>query len=65
MGGAMVTGSSFIIDICIKSGFPIMIIFTVMSFLSLLCSYNLPETFGNVPSDIIDELKIVENHKNP
>jgi hypothetical protein len=60
MGGAMVTVASFIISGCIDSGFPIMIIFAVLSALSAFFSSLLPETLHAEPHDEIEELRDVE-----
>lgn len=53
MGGAMVTIAPEIIDGCIHAGFPIMILFAVLSGLSALCSWKLPETLNKTPPDVI------------
>lgn len=58
MGGIVVTIAPEIIDACISGGFPIMILFAVLSGLSALCSYKLPETFQKTPPDVIQELRI-------
>jgi hypothetical protein len=58
MGGVMVTIAPEIIDACIGSGFPVMILFTVLSALSAVCSRKLPETLHRVPSDVIEELRV-------
>jgi len=42
MGGVMVTLAPIIIQICISGGFPIMILFAVLSALSIFLSYHLP-----------------------
>lgn len=34
-----------------------MILFAILASLSIVCSYILPETFGKVPEDMIEELK--------
>jgi MFS transporter, putative metabolite:H+ symporter len=57
MGGIMVTIAPEIIDGCIHSGFPIMILFAVLSALSAACSYKLPETLHKVPADVVEELR--------
>lgn len=53
MGGAMVTVSPFLIDACLRSQLPIMALFALMSFLSVLGSCQLPETYQTPPPDII------------
>jgi hypothetical protein len=53
MGGAMVTIAPEIIDGCIHGGFPIMIIFAILSAFSAICSYKLPETLHKTPADVI------------
>jgi hypothetical protein len=42
MGGVMVTIAPEIIDACISSGFPVMILFTVLSAISAFFSKKLP-----------------------
>lgn len=54
----MVTIAPEIIDACIGSGFPVMILFTVLSAFSAACSRKLPETLHRVPSDVIEELRV-------
>lgn len=56
MGGVMVTTAPEIIDSCIHSGFPIMILFAILSAFSAGCSYKLPETLHKVPPDVVAEL---------
>jgi len=41
MGAAMVTVAPEIIDGCIQGGFPIMVMFAILSGVSVLCSYKL------------------------
>lgn len=57
MGGIMVTIAPEVIDGCISSGFPIMIIFAILSAFSAVCSYKLPETLHQVPADVVEELR--------
>ena len=57
MGGATVTVAPIIIDTCINSGFPIMIIFAILSAVSGFFSSRLPETLGSEPHDEIKELR--------
>lgn len=54
MGGVMVTVAPEIIDACIEHGFPIMIIFSILSACSCFFSYKLPETFKKTPPDVIE-----------
>lgn len=56
MGGIMVTIAPEIIDGCIHSGFPIMILFAILSALSAAFSYKLPETLHKIPPDVVKEL---------
>ena len=61
----MVTLAPIIIQSCIHSGFPIMILFAILSALSGLCSTRLPEMLGAPPHDEIKELramKVVVSH---
>lgn len=57
MGGIMVTVAPELIDGCISSGFPIMILFAILSAFSAACSYKLPETLHKVPADVVEELR--------
>lgn len=63
MGGVMVTVAPQIINACISSGFPIMIIFAVLSGVSGFFSRILPDTLGKPPHDEIEELR--EMHIDP
>ena len=56
-GAAMVMSTPAIINWCISSGFPLMIIFGVLAGFSAWCSFILPETLGKRPAEVIDELK--------
>jgi len=53
-GGIMVTVAPEIIDSCIEGGFPIMILFAVLSIFCVFFSYRLPETFQKTPPDVIE-----------
>ena len=57
MGGVMVTVAPIIINVCITGGFPIMIIFAILSGVSGFLSSRLSQTFGLIPPDEIKELK--------
>jgi hypothetical protein len=57
MGGIMVTIAPELIDGCISSGFPIMVLFAILSAFSAACSYKLPETLHKVPADLVEELR--------
>ena len=57
MGALIVTAASFIIDSSIHAGFPVMIIFAVLSALSMVIFWKMPETYGCPLPDIIEELK--------
>jgi hypothetical protein len=48
---------SLIISLCLSLGFKIMILFSVLAVLSIVCSYILPETLGRAPEDMIAELR--------
>lgn len=57
MGGVMATVIPQIIGACESGSFPIMIIFAILSALSGVVSYRLPETYERTPSDVIQELR--------
>ena len=61
MGATVVTVAPEIIDGCIQGGFPIMILFAILSGISMICSWKLPETLNITPPEIIQELR--ENTK--
>ena len=48
--------SSFIIDACLDSGFPIMLLFAILAAVSVILSWLLPETHGKRPPEVIKEL---------
>jgi MFS family permease len=56
-GGIMVTVAPELIDSCIQGGFPVMILFAVLSAASCFFSYKLPETFQKTPPDVVEELR--------
>ena len=49
--------SSFIIDACINSGFPIMLLFAILAAVSIVLSWILPETHGKRPPEVIEEME--------
>jgi hypothetical protein len=57
MGGVMVTVAPEILDVCISKGFPVMVLFVVLSGLSGVISNRLPETLQKTPADEIEELR--------
>ena len=48
--------SSQIIDACLDSGFPIMLLFAILAAVSVVLSWILPETHGKRPPEVIKEL---------
>ena len=55
--GVVVVFIPLIIDACIDSGFPIMLLFAIVSAASIAMSRVFPETFGKAPPEIIEELR--------
>jgi hypothetical protein len=53
----MVTVAPEILDVCISKGFPVMVLFVVLSGLSGVISNRLPETLQKTPADEIEELR--------
>ena len=51
MGGVTITIAPVFIQLCLNSGFPIMIVFGALSLISGLLSSRLPETLGAPPHD--------------
>jgi hypothetical protein len=49
VGEAVVIFSSEIIDLCFLNDFPVMILFSSLSFVCIVISLGLPETFQKVP----------------
>ena len=45
--------SSQIINACLNSGFPIMLVFAVLAAASIILSYFLPESHGKRPPEMI------------
>jgi hypothetical protein len=60
MGGVMVTVAPEILDTCISKGFPVMVLFVILSGLSGLLSSRLPETLQKTPPDEIEELRLLK-----
>jgi len=54
MGGVMVTVAPEILDVCLSKGFPVMILFVILSGLSGVISSRLPETLKQTPPDEIE-----------
>lgn len=62
-GAVILMTESSIISVCINSGFKIMILFAGLAVICIACSYKLPETFGKMPDDMIEELRGDSNKK--
>ena len=56
-GGSSLMLSALIISACKSSGFPIMAVFSVLAALSIICLCFLPETFGLMPAEVVEELR--------
>jgi hypothetical protein len=56
MGGLMATGTPYLINVCTINNFNIMILFAILSALSICLSYQLPETMNEPITDVIEEL---------
>lgn len=54
----MVTVAPEILDTCLSKGFPIMVLFVILSGLSGVISSRLPETLQKTPPDEIEELRL-------
>ena len=54
--GVLVTFLPLIIDACIDSGFPIMLLFAIVSAASIVLSKFFPESYGKAPPEVIEEL---------
>ena len=55
--GVLVALIPFIIDACLDSGFPVMLLFVIVSAVSIVLSRLFPESYGKVPPEIIKELE--------
>jgi MFS family permease len=55
-GGITTSLADLIITLCENAGFSVMIVFAIASFISILVSLKLPETFQTPPPDLIEEL---------
>ena len=55
-GGIAILVIPSMINLCLRFNFPIMIVFTAFAVFSSLAYFRLPETFGQKPPEIIEEL---------
>ena len=56
-GGGALMFSSLIIQLCLDTGFKIMILFTILAAIAIYISYILPESFQIAPPEVIKELR--------
>ena len=62
IGGSSLMLSGLLISFCMSTGFRIMVVFTGLSVLGMGVVYLLPESYGKMPVEVIEELK--ENKDN-
>ena len=56
VSGGLLTVIPQILDLCVQAGFKVMIMFTALSILGIVCTIPLDETFGKPPREVIREL---------
>ena len=61
-GGLSQTLAAPLISVCLSSGFKIMIVFGVLALICTFCTWLIPETFGKMPAELIEELRIIKGN---
>jgi MFS transporter, OCT family, solute carrier family 22 (organic cation transporter), member 4/5 len=64
-GGLSQTLAAPLISVCLEGHFKIMIIFAALAVFSARCAYGLPETFGKMPAEVIQELSEENKEERP